>query len=76
VPAEIAGQRPLLARAAAGDREAFAKLYDAQVEGVYRYLLAWTGDRSVARELAEQVFRARSPGCRWPPAGRATSAPG
>jgi DNA-directed RNA polymerase specialized sigma24 family protein len=57
VPAETAGQRPLLERAAAGDREAFARLYDGQVEGVYRYLLAWTGDRSAARDLTEQVFR-------------------
>jgi DNA-directed RNA polymerase specialized sigma24 family protein len=56
VPAEIAGQRPLLERAAAGDREAFARLYDGQVEGVYRYLLAWTGDRAAA-ELTGQVFR-------------------
>jgi DNA-directed RNA polymerase specialized sigma24 family protein len=57
VPAEIAGQRPLLERAAAGDREAFARLYDGQVEGVYRYLLAWTGDRATAAELTGQVFR-------------------
>jgi DNA-directed RNA polymerase specialized sigma24 family protein len=57
VPAEIAGQRPLLERAAAGDREAFGRLYDAQVEGVYRYLLAWTGDRAEAAELTGQVFR-------------------
>jgi DNA-directed RNA polymerase specialized sigma24 family protein len=57
VPAEVAGQRPLLERAAAGDREAFACLFDDQVEGVYRYLLAWTGDRSEATELAGQVFR-------------------
>jgi DNA-directed RNA polymerase specialized sigma24 family protein len=56
VPAEIAGQRPLLERAAAGDREAFALLYDAQVEGVYRYLLAWTGDRGEAAELTAEVF--------------------
>jgi RNA polymerase sigma-70 factor (ECF subfamily) len=56
VPAEIAGQLPLLERAAAGDREAFARLYDDQVEGVYRYLLAWTGDRSAAAELTGQVF--------------------
>jgi hypothetical protein len=27
------------------------------VEGVYRYLLAWTGDRSAAAELTGQVFR-------------------
>jgi DNA-directed RNA polymerase specialized sigma24 family protein len=57
VPAEIAGQRPLLERAATGDREAFAQLYDAQVEGVYRYLLAWTGDRQEAADLTGQVFR-------------------
>jgi hypothetical protein len=63
VPAEIAGQRPLLERAAAGDREAFARLYDGQVEGVYRYLLAWTGDRAAAAELTGQVFRVAL-GCR------------
>ncbi|HWD42874.1 MAG TPA: hypothetical protein VHM23_03995 [Actinomycetota bacterium] len=56
VPAQLAGQRPLLARAAGGDREAFAELYDAQVEGVYRYLLAWTGDRSEAAGLTSRVF--------------------
>jgi hypothetical protein len=64
VPAEIAGQRPLLERAAAGDREAFARRYDGQVEGVYRYLLAWTGDRAAAAELTRQVFQAPSAGCR------------
>jgi hypothetical protein len=56
VPAQLAGQRPLLARAATGDREAFAQLYDAQVEGVYRYLLAWTGNRSEAADLTSRVF--------------------
>jgi DNA-directed RNA polymerase specialized sigma24 family protein len=56
VPAEIAGQRPLLERAAAGNREAFAQLYDTQVEGVYRYLLAWTGNRRQAARLTAQVF--------------------
>jgi DNA-directed RNA polymerase specialized sigma24 family protein len=56
VAAEVSSQRPLLERAAGGDREAYARLYDAQVEGVYRYLLAWTGDRTVAEELSEQVF--------------------
>jgi DNA-directed RNA polymerase specialized sigma24 family protein len=53
----MAGQRPLLERAVAGDREAFARLYEDQVEGVYRYLLAWTGDRAEAAELTGQVFR-------------------
>jgi DNA-directed RNA polymerase specialized sigma24 family protein len=56
VPAETAGQRPLLERAAAGDREAFALLYDDQVEAVYRYLLAWTGNPAGAASLTRQVF--------------------
>ena len=58
MPAELAGQRPLLERAAAGDREAFALVYDTQVEGVYRYLLAWTGNPTETAELAAQVFHA------------------
>jgi DNA-directed RNA polymerase specialized sigma24 family protein len=57
VAAEVSRQRPLLELATRGDREAFARLYDAQVEGVYRYLLAWTGDRAATEELTEQVFR-------------------
>jgi DNA-directed RNA polymerase specialized sigma24 family protein len=56
VPTELAGQRPLLERAATGDREAFALLYDTQVTGVYRYLLAWTGSPAEAADLTAQVF--------------------
>jgi DNA-directed RNA polymerase specialized sigma24 family protein len=56
--AEVARLRPLLERAARGDREAFARLFLTQVDGVYRYLLAWTGDQAAARDLTEQVFRA------------------
>jgi DNA-directed RNA polymerase specialized sigma24 family protein len=56
VPAETAGQRPLVERAAVGDREAFALLYDDQVEAVYRYLLAWTGNPAEAASLTRQVF--------------------
>jgi DNA-directed RNA polymerase specialized sigma24 family protein len=56
VPAELAGQRPLLERAAAGDREAFAQLYDTQVDGIYRYLLAWTADPGQAATLTAEVF--------------------
>ncbi|MET0228282.1 MAG: hypothetical protein ABW234_06215, partial [Actinomycetes bacterium] len=58
MPAELAGQRPLLERAAAGDREAFALVYDTQVEGVYRYLLAWTGNPTETAEVTAQVFHA------------------
>jgi DNA-directed RNA polymerase specialized sigma24 family protein len=56
--AEAARQRPLLEQAARGDREAFARLFLMQVGGVYRYLMAWTGERAAAKELTEQVFRA------------------
>jgi RNA polymerase sigma-70 factor (ECF subfamily) len=56
VTAEVAGQHPLLERAAAGDREAFAQLYDTQVDGVYRYLLAWTADPAQAAVLTAEVF--------------------
>ena len=52
----MAGQRPLLERAAAGDREAFAQLYDTQVDGIYRYLLAWSGDPAAAAALTGEVF--------------------
>jgi hypothetical protein len=64
VPAELAGQRPLLERAAAGDREAFARLYDDQVVPVHRYLLAWTADPARAADLTAQVF---SSAPRWLP---------
>ncbi|HET7516688.1 MAG TPA: hypothetical protein VFN05_03105, partial [Actinomycetes bacterium] len=56
MPAELAGQRLLLERAATGDREAFALLYDTQVTGVFRYLLAWTGSPAEAADLTAQVF--------------------
>jgi DNA-directed RNA polymerase specialized sigma24 family protein len=56
--AEVAYLRPLLERAARGDREAFARLFLTQVDGVYRYLLAWTGERAAAKDLTERVFRA------------------
>ena len=56
IPAEQAGQRPLLEHAATGDREAFARLYDTQVDGVYRYLLAWTDDPAEAADLTAEVF--------------------
>jgi DNA-directed RNA polymerase specialized sigma24 family protein len=56
--AEAAHQRQLLDRAARGDREAFARLFLMQVGGVYRYLMAWTGERAAAKDLTEQVFHA------------------
>jgi DNA-directed RNA polymerase specialized sigma24 family protein len=72
--AEVARQRRLLERAARGDREAFGRLFLTQVDGVYRYLLAWTGDQAAARDLTEQVFHAARA---WPPvaAGGQAGAP-
>jgi RNA polymerase sigma-70 factor (ECF subfamily) len=55
--AEMDRQRPLLERAIAGDVRAFTELYEDQVDDLYRYLLAWTGDQASARELTAQVFR-------------------
>jgi DNA-directed RNA polymerase specialized sigma24 family protein len=56
VSVEIAGQRPLLERAMAGDGRALGELYEDNVDDVYRYLRAWTGDDVTAKELTEQVF--------------------
>jgi DNA-directed RNA polymerase specialized sigma24 family protein len=54
---EMEQQRPLVARAIQGDLEAFAIMYDEHVDDIYRYVLAWTWDSALARELTEQVFR-------------------
>jgi RNA polymerase sigma-70 factor, ECF subfamily len=53
---EIAREREPLERAAYGDARAFGQLYDAHVDDVYRYLLAWTCEQASARELTERVF--------------------
>jgi RNA polymerase sigma-70 factor (ECF subfamily) len=57
VAVEMERERPLLERAIAGDSSAFAELYAENVDDVYRYLQAWTGDEASAGELTEQVFR-------------------
>jgi DNA-directed RNA polymerase specialized sigma24 family protein len=54
---EITLQRPLVAAAIQGDPAALATLYDEHVDDVYRYLLAWTWDSALARDLTEQVFQ-------------------
>jgi RNA polymerase sigma-70 factor (ECF subfamily) len=56
VVAEMDHERPLLKRAAGGEARAFGQLYDAHVDEVYRYLLAWSGQEASARELTERVF--------------------
>jgi DNA-directed RNA polymerase specialized sigma24 family protein len=56
VVAELDREGPLLTRAAGGDARAFGQLYDAHVDDVYRYLLAWTCQEASARELTQRVF--------------------
>jgi DNA-directed RNA polymerase specialized sigma24 family protein len=56
VMVEIAREREPLERAADGDARAFGQLYDAHVDDVYRYLVAWTCEQASARELTERVF--------------------
>jgi RNA polymerase sigma-70 factor, ECF subfamily len=57
VGAEMERQRPLLERAIAGDGRALTELYEDNVDDVYRYLRAWTGDDAAAKDLTEQVFQ-------------------
>ncbi len=46
----------LLQRAAAGDREAFVRLYDRFVDQVFRYTYYNVGQRAVAEQLTARVF--------------------
>lgn len=46
----------VITRARAGDREAFAELYDEYVDRVYRYLLYRVRDAADAEDLTSEVF--------------------
>ncbi|MGW3442226.1 RNA polymerase sigma factor [Streptomyces sp. NPDC001076] len=46
----------LVAEAVAGDRDAFATLYNDYQPEVYRYLYARTGDRALAEDLTQETF--------------------
>lgn len=46
----------LVARAQAGDREAFAALYDRYLPGIYRYCLRLLGSREAAEDTNTEVF--------------------
>ena len=48
----------LLARAAAGDEEAFAALYRRRGTAVYRFALGMTGSREAAEEVVQETFLA------------------
>lgn len=46
----------LLRQAAAGDEEAFTKLYRGRQPGIYRFALHMSGSGSVAEEVTQEVF--------------------
>ena len=46
----------LISAAHRGDREAFARLYDANVERVYRYVLGRAGNAADAEDITSEVF--------------------
>ncbi|MET8765521.1 RNA polymerase sigma factor [Streptomyces sp. NPDC004658] len=51
-PAEV----ELVTKAVAGDRDAFATLYNDHKPEVYRYLVARTKDRTLAEDLTQETF--------------------
>lgn len=49
-------EEELVYSAQSGNREAFARLYEANVERVYRYLLSRTGNSADAEDITSDVF--------------------
>lgn len=55
-PKPLADDATLIARAQAGEAEAFGELYRRYLDPIYRYLRVRTGDAQEAEDLAEAVF--------------------
>ena len=49
-------EEKLIAKAKAGEREAFGVLYDNYVSGIYRFVLIKVGSKADAEDLTHQVF--------------------
>ncbi len=62
MPREKASSRPvddemnLVRQSQAGDQEAFARLYDAYLERIYRYIYFRVADEQVAEDITSEVF--------------------
>lgn len=56
VAAEVDGDAELMARTAAGDRQAFAELVDRHKDALITYLTRLCGDRPRAEDLAQESF--------------------
>lgn len=56
MPNDIAQETQLIRHAAAGDPDAFARLYDKYVDAVYRFVFLRLGDEHNAEDLTSQVF--------------------
>jgi RNA polymerase sigma-70 factor, ECF subfamily len=54
--APIANEFKLVRRAQAGDQESFARLYDAYMERIYRYVFFRVHDTLTAEDITAQVF--------------------
>lgn len=49
-------ERSLVRRAQQQDKEAFAELYEAYFDKIYRYIVLKIGDRTEAEDMTQQVF--------------------
>lgn len=52
----VTGETDLVRQAQAGDENAFARLYDAYLARIYRYVYFRVTDNQVAEDIASQVF--------------------
>ncbi len=53
---QVAGEPDLVRQAQAGDENAFARLYDAYLERIYRYIYFRVAEEQVAEDITSQVF--------------------
>lgn len=56
LPESASQESELIRQATSGDANAFARLYDAYVDEVYRFVLHRVGNKQTAEDLTSQVF--------------------